>query len=215
MQRERRSLDALLHGNGDEDAAALRMRMQEIMTEKVGIFRRGSDLEAAVDELRQLLQRSRRIHLRCRDEGANPELVAAYRVRRMLKLALTVAYGALMRTESRGAHYREDYPRRDDAAWLKRTLARWPEGDATLPELSYETIDVMGMELPPGWRGYGARDTIEHPDTARRAAQVAAIRERMNSADRWAVQQALMPYEHLLPEVLRGRNERVDERFLA
>ena len=117
----------------------------------------------------------RRIGLRSREPGANPELVTAYRVQKMLKLALCVAYGALTRTESRGAHFRQDFPRRDDAQWLKRTLARWPgEGDS-LPTLGYEALDVMAMELPPGWRGYGAKDYIDHPDTARRTADVAAL----------------------------------------
>ena len=71
------------------------------------------------------------------------------------------------------------------------------------------------MELPPGWRGYGAKDNIEHPDTAARAAEVADVRSRLAGSDRFAVQRALMPYEHLLPERLRGRNERIDERFGA
>jgi fumarate reductase flavoprotein subunit len=213
LQREQARLDALVNGGGSEDASALRVRMQEIMTAQVGIFRNGRDLQAAVDELQQLLLRSRRIGVRSRDPGVNPELVVAYRTQKMLKLALTVAYGALQRTESRGAHYREDYPRRDDAAWLKRTLARWPAEGDTLPTLGYEAIDVMAMELPPGWRGYGAKDYIDHPDTARRADAVAALRERMTGADRFALQQALMPYEHLLPDALRGRNERIDERF--
>jgi fumarate reductase flavoprotein subunit len=162
-----------------------------------------------------LLQRSHRIGLRCRDGGANPELVTAYRVQKMIKLALCVAHGALVRTESRGAHFREDFPRRDDAAWLKRTLCTWPDAHDTLPTLNYEALDVGTMELPPGWRGYGAKDYIEHPDTARRAAEVAALRERMSDADRFALQHALMPYEHLLPPGLRGRNERIDERFGA
>ncbi|MDO8418497.1 MAG: fumarate reductase flavoprotein subunit, partial [Rubrivivax sp.] len=213
MEREQAHLKALVDGGGSEDASALKSRMQEIMTDKVGIFRRGEDLKAAVDELQQLLQRSQRIGLRCRDGGANPELVTAYRVQKMLKLALCVAHGALVRTESRGAHFREDFPRRDDAQWLKRTLATWPGAGDTLPTLSYEPLDVARMELPPGWRGYGAKDYIDHPETARRAAAVAALREQMTSADRFAVQQALMPYEHLLPPALRGRNERLDERF--
>ena len=212
MRRERAHLDTLLGGGGSEDASALKARMQEIMTAKVGIFRRGSDLQEAVDELQQLLARSQRIGLRSREGGANPELVTAYRVQKMLKLALCIAQGALVRTESRGAHFREDFPRRDDAQWLKRTLATWPgEGDA-LPTLGYEALDVAAMELPPGWRGYGAKDYVDHPDTAQRAAEVAALRERMASASRFEVQQALMPYEHLLPPPLRGRNERIDER---
>jgi len=213
LEREQAHLKSLIDGSGSEDASALKSRMQEIMTDKVGIFRRGADLQGAVDELQVLLQRSRRIGLRSRDGGANPELVTAYRVQKMLKLALCIAHGALVRTESRGAHYREDFPRRDDAQWLKRTLATWPgEGDV-LPTLAYEALKVGAMELPPGWRGYGAKDYIDHPDTPARAAEVAALRERMAGADRFAVQQALMPYEHLLPPALRGRNERLDERF--
>jgi hypothetical protein len=96
------------------------------MTAKVGIFRRGEDLQAAVDELQRLLVRSRSIGLRDRSRGANPELVTSYRVQKMLKVALCIAYGALTRTESRGAHYRQDFPHRNDAEWLKRTLATWP-----------------------------------------------------------------------------------------
>ncbi len=133
----------------------------------------------------------------------------------MLKLALCVAHGALARGESRGAHFRADFPRRDDAQWLKRTLASWPDADATLPVLTYEPLDVMAMELPPGWRGYGAKDYIDHPDTVRRAAEVAALRQQLQAADRFTQQRALMPYEHLLPPMLRGRNERLDERFPA
>jgi fumarate reductase flavoprotein subunit len=213
VEREQARLDTLVRGGGGEDASALRVRMQEIMTSKVGIFRNGRDLQGAVEELQQLLQRSRRIGLRSHDPGPNPELVTAYRVQKMLKLALCVAYGALQRTESRGAHYREDHPRRDDATWLRRTLASWGGDDDTLPVLAYEPLDVMAMELPPGWRGYGAKDYIDHPDTERRAAEVAALRERMAGADRFTIQQALMAYEHLLPDALRGRNERIDERF--
>jgi fumarate reductase flavoprotein subunit len=124
-----------------------------------------------------------------------------------------VAHGALTRTESRGAHYREDHPHRDDARWLKRTLATWPRENDTLPSLAYEPIDVMAMELPPGWRGYGAKDYVDHPDTARRAADVEAARQRLQGADRLAVQATLMPYADLLPPRYRGANERIDERL--
>jgi fumarate reductase flavoprotein subunit len=185
--------------------------MQEIMTAKVGIFRRGADLASAVEELQQLLVRSRDIGVRSSAPGLNPELTTAYRTRMMLKLALTVAYGALTRTESRGAHYREDFPRRNDAQWLRRTLATWRNESDTLPTLEYEPLDVTRMELPPGWRGYGAKDYIEHPDTATRQAEVEAVKQR--AGDRFERQRALMPYEQQLPATLRGRNERIDERF--
>ena len=211
LRREQLHIDNLLHGSGPEDAETIKAAMQEIMTAKVGIFRRGSDLQSAVEELQQLLVRSRNIALKCKSMGANPELVTAYRVQKMLKLALCVVSGALARTESRGAHYRQDFPRRNDAEWLKRTIATWKSESATVPELTYEALDVAGMELPPGWRGYGAKDYVDNPATAKRSAEVEEIRKRMAGASRFAVQQALMPYEDLLPERLRGRNERIDE----
>lgn len=213
IQREQARLSGLLTSHGTENAAELKAAMQDIMTEKVGIFRTGEHLHQAVDELQQLLLRSRHIGVRSPQPGANPELVNAYRTQKMIKLALTIAYGAAVRTESRGAHFREDYPRRDDAGWLKRTLTFWPDDNATLPELKYEPINVMKMELPPGWRGYGAKNHIDHPDTAVRQAEVEAIQQQMPEADRFALQQALLPYEHLLPQRLRGRNERIEERM--
>ena len=211
LQREQDRLDRLLEGSGSEDGTALRVAMQEIMTTKVGIFRNGADLQEAVTDLQALLVRSRNIGVRYKARGANPELVTAYRVQKMLKLALCVASGALARTESRGAHFRDDFPRRDDANWLKRTLAVWEDEHALLPRLDYEALDVMSMELPPGWRGYGSKDYIDHPKTAARAAEVAGLRQTMNGGSRFATQEALMSYLDLLPQRLRGRNERLDE----
>jgi fumarate reductase flavoprotein subunit len=209
LEAEQAKLDALVNGKGTEDASALKAQMQDIMTAKVGIFRNGPVLEQAVDELQKLLVRSRNIGLRSSAPGPNPELVTAYRTKLMLKLALTVAYGALVRTESRGAHFREDFPRRNDAEWLKRTLATWKNESDTLPTLAYEALDIKRMELPPGWRGYGAKDYVDHPDTPGRQADVDATKERVT--DRFERQKTLMPYEHLLPQRLRGKNERIDE----
>ena len=212
VEREQAKLEAFTKGGGREDASLIKGEMQDLMTAKVGIFRTGRDLEEAVDKLQKLLVRSRSIGLRSPSLGANPELVTAYRVQRMLKIALCIAYGAAVRTESRGAHFREDFPRRNDAEWLKRTLATWKGESDTLPTLGYEALDVKRMELPPGWRGYGAKDYIDHPDTPGRQQAVEAIRAQYAS-DRFAMQKALMDYEHLLPPGLRGRNERIDERF--
>ena len=213
LEREQAKLTAMLTGGGTEAAMDLRVAMQQIMTAKVGIFRRGKDLQQAVEELQMLLVRSRNIGVRSRAAGANPELVAAYRTQKMLKLAVTIAYGALVRTESRGAHFREDYPRRNDAEWLKRTLASWTNEQDTLPTLRYETLDVKAMELPPGWRGYGTKDYTDHPDTPARQQEVDALRAKLAPAGRFAVQKALLPYEELLPPRFRGPNERIDERF--
>ncbi|HEY1459309.1 MAG TPA: fumarate reductase flavoprotein subunit [Casimicrobiaceae bacterium] len=213
LEREQSKIDELLSGRGSEDANAIRGAMQDLMTAKVGIFRTGDDLASAVAELQSLLRRSRHIGLKYRAPGANAELVAAYRVQKMLKVALCVAYGALTRTESRGAHFRQDFPKRNDVEWLKRTLATWKSDGDSLPSLAWEALDVMQMELPPGWRGYGAKDYLDHPDTAKRAAEVEATKSKMGAADRFAVQEALMPYDTLLPLRYRSRNERIDEPF--
>ena len=210
-QCEEASLNALVNSNGKEQAGELSRRMKDIMTDKVGIFRHGDELQQAVDELQTLLLRSRDIGLRDKSRAANPELVEAYRVRRMLKLALCVAYGALERTESRGAHYRHDYPRRDDANWLRRTLARWAGPDDSLPMLDYEALDVMQMEMPPGWRGYGPKDHIDHPQTVQRQREVEQVREKMAGADPDARERAVMPFRELLPPILRDRNARLPE----
>ncbi len=200
-------LVAIASAGGRESAFSLITEMQNVMTDKVAIFREGDQLEQAVGELEALLKRTRDIGLKYSARGANPELAAAYRAPMMVKLALCVAKGALERTESRGAHYRSDYPQRNDRDWLCRTLARWPSDDATLPELDYETLDVMQMELPPGFRGYGARNQVDHPDTDKRLAEVEAVA----GMDRVERQAALMPYEELLPARYRGRNARLGE----
>jgi fumarate reductase flavoprotein subunit len=115
-----------------------------------------------------------------------------------------------LRTESRGAHYREDYLKRDDANWLKRTLTAWSDPDATLPEVTYEDLDIMKMEIPPAFRGYGAKGmTIEHELSEKRQEEVDAIREKLEAEgkDRFEIQAALMDYE--LPLNYKDKNERL------
>jgi len=133
----------------------------------------------------------------------------------MIKVALTVAYGALLRTESRGAHSREDYPERDDANWLKRTITSWPDENQSIPTVSYEEIDISKMELPPGFRGYGKDLTIHHPETAEREMIVNAVKEKLESVgeSRFEIQNALMPYLDKLPKKYRATNERLGENI--
>jgi fumarate reductase flavoprotein subunit len=213
LQHEQAKLDTLLTNPGNENPNSLRAEMQNIMTDKVGIFRSGELLTKAVDELQVLLERSRNIRVDYKTLAANPELVSAYRTKLMLKLAITVAYGALQRTESRGAHFREDYPQRNDNQWLNRTLAGWKNQDDTLPSLSYEPLDIMKMELPPGWRGYGEKNHIAHPDSGKRQQEIEQIKQTMSSKDRFTIHETLMPYAHQLPKRYQGSNERIDERL--
>ncbi len=210
VERERAQLDALVAGRGSESATAIRQRMEEIMIDQVGIFRTGNELDRAVTELEDLLRRSRNLAVRYPNPGANPELVAAYRLPKMLKLALCAALGARQRTESRGAHFREDFPQRNDRDWLNRSITTWPAPEASLPKLDYEAIAVTDMELPPGFRGYGTRNHIDHPDSPARHAEIEKILQAVDADDRHARQRALMPFDHLLPEKYRPRNQRLE-----
>ena len=198
-----------------ESVYPLRRAMEKIMMDKVGIFRNEKDLQSAVDELKELLIRSRNIEVAHKVKSANPELFNAYRTQKMLKISLCVAYGALLRKESRGAHAREDFPERNDKKWLKRTLTTWAKDDDTLPTISYEELDIHSMELPPGFRGYGKDMTIHHADTKKRLDEVDRIKKKMNDkgADRFEIQNELMPYDDKLPKKYRGRNERLEEKF--
>jgi len=215
LQREEEKISELIRCNGGENAYELRDRMEDIMMDKVGIFRNGKDLKEAVDELEELYKRSINIEIKTKSRASNPELVNAYRTQKMLKVALTVAYGAMLRTESRGAHAREDFPERNDKEWLKRTITTWPDEAQTLPTVSYEDINIMSMELAPGFRGYGNDNTIHHEDSVKRKEQVDKIREELEAkgADRFEIQAALLEYQHNLPPRYRGRNERLTERL--
>ncbi|MGB6018271.1 MAG: fumarate reductase flavoprotein subunit [Sulfurimonadaceae bacterium] len=216
VNREQEKLNYLFETKENaEDAFVLRSRMEEIMMDKVGIFRNGKDLQEAVDELEELLLRSRNIVVKSNTQTANPELFNAYRTQKMLKLALCVAKGALERKESRGAHSREDYPERNDAEYLNRTITTWPDENQTMPTVSYEEITIDDMELPPGFRGYGKDMTRHHPDSIKRQEEVDKLREELEAQgkDRFEIQEALMSFRDLLPERYQGMNERLYEKF--
>ncbi|EOI4464689.1 fumarate reductase flavoprotein subunit [Campylobacter jejuni] len=210
LTKEYQYLKSLVDKEGKHNVFEIKNRMKEIMWDKVAIFRTGEGLKEAVDELEKLYKDSRDVKVHCKElDCANPELEEAYRVPRMLKIALCVAYGALLRTESRGAHYREDYPKRDDLNWMKRTNTFWVEGE-TLPRIEYEELDIMKMEIPPAFRGYGAKgNIIENPLSEKRQAEVDAIREKMEAEGkgRYEIQNALMPYE--LQAKYKAPNQRI------
>ena len=213
ITKEQDYLQSLLDKDGKYNVFEIKNKMKEIMWEYVAIFRTGEGLKKAVDELEELYKESANVKLENKELYGNPELEEAYRVPKMLKLALCIAWGAYLRTESRGAHYREDYPKRDDLNWCKRTLTSWQEG-ATKPTVEYEELDIMSMEMPPAFRGYGAKgNIIEHPNSAIRQAQVDEIRSKMEAEGkpRHEIQEALMHYD-LQPEY-KALNERAGKGY--
>jgi len=210
LTKEYQYLKSLVSKEGKHSVFDIKNKMKEVMWEKVAIFRTGEGLKDAVQTLEKLYLDSLDVKVHCKElDCANPELEEAYRVPRMLKVALCVAYGALLRTESRGAHYREDYPKRDDLNWMKRTLTYWVDGES-MPRVEYDELDIMKMEMPPAFRGYGAKgNIIENPLSEKRQAEVDSIREQMEAQgkSRHEIQDALMPYE--LQAKYKALNQRI------
>jgi len=119
----RATLEAIRSGNGREVVAQIRTDLRALMMDNVGVFRTADMLTAAVDKLRDLKERFSRISIMDKGRRWNTELLEAWELGGLLDLAEVTAVAALTRTESRGAHFREDFPERDDANWLKHSLA--------------------------------------------------------------------------------------------
>ncbi len=118
-----------LEGKGSVRPFELREKLHETMTNKVGIFRNEKDLSEAVKEIRELEDEIPHIHVEDKGLKFNLDLQEALETENLLTFSEVIAAGALNRKESRGAHYRVDYPKRDDENWLKHTLAwKTPEG---------------------------------------------------------------------------------------
>jgi len=148
----------LMNNTGKENVYKIRDEIAHFLREDVHIFRTGEKLDNAVRGLKDILGRLKDIRVTTSAPGMNPELSQALRIEGMAKQAYIIAKGAALRTESRGAHTREDYPARDDKNWLNRTLATWPTG-ADEPEFNYEPVGML--DLPPGDRGYGGGQMID------------------------------------------------------
>jgi fumarate reductase flavoprotein subunit len=137
--------------DGTERIAKLRDEMQKTMEVGCGIYRERDSLIASANKLVELQERARNIVIEDHSRTFNTQLTQALELGFMLDVAETIVHSALHREESRGAHQRRDFPRRDDARYLAHSMAaRSPEGP---PRVSY--LPVVITRWPPGERVYG------------------------------------------------------------
>ncbi len=141
----------LRRSGGKERIASVRTKMQEAMEKSAGIYRTGSRLEEAEQELKELQDRATNLLLDDSSHTFNTELTAAIELGYMLDLAETIVKSAKERTESRGAHQRTEYPERDDQRFLRHSLCYRAEDGS--PRLEYSPVSIT--RWPPGQRVYG------------------------------------------------------------
>ncbi len=148
----RRIEEQLLSNSGNrERVATLREEMQKTMEAGAGIYRNGSSLAAAAEGLRKLQERFNNVSLDDHSRTFNTELIAALELSFMLDVAEAIVRSALQRAESRGAHQRTDFPKRDDKNYLAHSLVK--RGDDGVMRVEYVPVTIT--RWPPGERIYG------------------------------------------------------------
>jgi succinate dehydrogenase / fumarate reductase, flavoprotein subunit len=141
----------LLSRQGSENIYTLHDELGDWMTRNVTVRRDNRDLQATLNKLKELRERYRNISLDDRSQFANQTYAFANQFGPMLELAMVITKGALLRNEFRGAHYKPEFPKRDDQNWLKTTLGTYnPAMDE--PVISYEPVDIR--HLKPLYRDY-------------------------------------------------------------
>jgi succinate dehydrogenase / fumarate reductase flavoprotein subunit len=143
-QHQEDAYERIYRMDGAENAYALWRELGEWMTKHVTVERYNKNLKLTDDKILELRDRWERIGLNDRGRWLNQEASFVRQLWNMLELARVITLGALARDESRGAHFKPDFPERDDAKFLKTTKARWT---ADGPALSYEDVDVSMIEL--------------------------------------------------------------------
>ncbi len=144
LRSEEARVKRLLANNGTERAWEIRDELGKTMAFNLGIFRTQKSMTEAFETVRELTERAPRVLVQDRGKVFNTDLIQALELQCLLEVAETIVAGALAREESRGAHYRSDFPRRDDANWLKHTLTyRTPDG----PSLRYAPVTIT--RFPP------------------------------------------------------------------
>jgi succinate dehydrogenase / fumarate reductase flavoprotein subunit len=138
----------LMKNEGNENPFKLWRELGEAMTKHVTVIRYNKGLKEADEKIVELLDRYKNVNLSDKSQWANTSFAFARQLKNMLELSRVVALGALKRDESRGAHYKPDFPERNDEQFLKTTKASFT-GDVAGPRLEYEDVDIQYIKPRP------------------------------------------------------------------
>jgi succinate dehydrogenase / fumarate reductase flavoprotein subunit len=143
LAAEEARIAGLLAQDGSERAWQVRQELGETLSTNLGIFRTKASMIQARERVRLLQARAARVTVQDKGRVFNTDLIQSLELQSLVELADTIVAGALAREESRGAHYRADFPARNDGAWLRHTLAhRAPDG----PRLSYAPVTITRFQ---------------------------------------------------------------------
>ncbi|WP_211746504.1 succinate dehydrogenase flavoprotein subunit [Paenibacillus sp. Marseille-Q4541] len=134
---------------GSENAYVIHKELGEWMTENMTVVRHNNKLEQTIGKIKELKERYKNINVNDTSSWNNAGASFTRQLWNMLELSEAMTLGALLRNESRGAHYKPDFPERDDENFLKTSIAKWSKEG---PEISYEDVDVS--LIPPRIRDY-------------------------------------------------------------
>ena len=137
--------DRIMNSRGKEKVGALRTELQEKMMDKVGIFRNEKDLKEMTSEIKSLRERYKEVAIDDKGKIFNTDLIEAIELGNLLDTAEPIIHGALTRRESRGAHSREDFPKRDDKNWLKHTLIYKSERNRA-PKVDFKPVSITRFQ---------------------------------------------------------------------
>ncbi len=137
-------IDELYAGDGSEDLSVIREELKETMTYKVGVYRDAADMQPAQASIGQLRQRFAKVRVKDQGKKFNLNLLEALELSNMLEYTELIVDGGLARQESRGAHFRTDFPTRDDESWLKHTMAFRTEDGGH--ELRYKPVRITRFQ---------------------------------------------------------------------
>jgi succinate dehydrogenase / fumarate reductase, flavoprotein subunit len=152
--RVERWLSQAPHGDGTLRIAELREQMQNVMQEYFSVYRTGELMEEGIEKLQALAASMDDARIDDKHRLFNSELVEALELENLMSLAQVTAAGAHARTESRGAHAREDYPERDDKDWMKHTLAHLGDKGVRLDYKPVRQTPMTVKSFPPKARVY-------------------------------------------------------------
>ncbi|GIN86809.1 succinate dehydrogenase flavoprotein subunit [Heyndrickxia sporothermodurans] len=141
VKKEEAKWNDILSLNGTENAYLLHKELGEWMTDNVTVVRYNDRLQKTDDKILELMERYNNINVNDTAKWSNQGATFTRQLKNMLHLARVITIGALNRNESRGAHYKPDFPKRNDEEWLKTTMAKFDESTNT-PQFSYEDVDV-------------------------------------------------------------------------